>query len=71
MSDGPQDGAFIVDIILFMPDKRARDIDNFSKGILDALNTVVWHDDDQVVELIIKKRYRKNEPGTFIKIRKI
>ena len=33
------------------------DIDNISKAALDALNGVVFKDDDQVVELRVIKRY--------------
>jgi len=32
------------------------DLDNFAK-MLDALNLVVWHDDAQIVELVVFKRY--------------
>ncbi|WP_181350501.1 RusA family crossover junction endodeoxyribonuclease [Thalassobacillus sp. CUG 92003] len=33
------------------------DVDNYAKGIKDALNKVVWHDDSQVVEFSISKYY--------------
>ena len=33
------------------------DIDNVAKAILDALNNVVYEDDDQVVNLSVSKRY--------------
>ena len=33
------------------------DIDNLSKGIMDALNGVIWKDDSQVVELLLSKIY--------------
>lgn len=33
------------------------DVDNLAKGVLDALNTVAWEDDRQIVELICRKRY--------------
>ena len=33
------------------------DCDNISKNILDSLNGLVWVDDKQVTELIIKKKY--------------
>ena len=33
------------------------DCDNISKNILDSLNGLVWVDDKQVTELIVKKKY--------------
>ena len=36
------------------------DIDNYSKGILDSLNGIVYKDDSQVVSLIANKYYSDN-----------
>lgn len=33
------------------------DLDNIIKGVLDALNGVVWNDDKQVIRLEVFKRY--------------
>jgi Holliday junction resolvase RusA-like endonuclease len=33
------------------------DIDNYIKGVFDALNGKAWSDDGQVVEVIARKRY--------------
>lgn len=33
------------------------DVDNFAKGVKDALDSVIWKDDSQVVELVISKWY--------------
>lgn len=33
------------------------DIDNYAKGILDALNGVVYEDDNQIIKLIVEKQY--------------
>ena len=43
------------------------DIDNVAKAILDALNGVVYKDDNQIVELHIKKLY-SDEPRVIVKI---
>lgn len=40
---------------IFTPRKKP-DADNIAK-CLDALNGVIWHDDAQVVECIVRKRY--------------
>ena len=33
------------------------DCDNIAKVILDALNGIAYHDDSQVVELVVHKHY--------------
>ena len=37
--------------------KRTGDIENLAKGVMDAVNGIVWQDDSQVVQLNIEKRY--------------
>src|SRR5699024_4888088 len=44
------------------------DIDNYTKGILDSLNGIVWKDDSQVVSLIANKYYSDN-PRVEIQIK--
>lgn len=34
---------------------RSGDVDNYCKSILDGLNGVAYEDDDQVVELLVRK----------------
>lgn len=43
------------------------DLDNVAKAILDALNGIVYKDDNQVVELHIKKLY-SDDPKVVVKI---
>lgn len=33
------------------------DVDNYLKGVKDALNGVIWKDDSQVTDVIARKRY--------------
>jgi crossover junction endodeoxyribonuclease RusA len=51
--------------------KRKLDADNIAKSILDGLNGVAYEDDDQVVELLIRKHKvkRKEEERVEIEIR--
>lgn len=52
----PLDGALEVKMKLYPPDKRRRDIDNYSKAVFDALtHGGFWKDDSQVVRQIIEK----------------
>lgn len=46
------------------------DADNVLKAVKDALNKIVWHDDSQVTDLSVKKRYGKG-PGVSITITEI
>lgn len=39
----------LIEVILYPPDKRTRDIGNYDKGLLDAITTSgLWDDDSQV-----------------------
>lgn len=44
-----------VNIVLFPPDNRRRDLDNYNKALFDALtNARVWEDDSQVKRMEIE-----------------
>lgn len=43
------------------------DADNTVKAVFDAINGVVWADDTQVVDLLVRKRYRAR-PGVSVTI---
>ena len=48
----PLDGPLSIEIDVFPPDHRRRDIDNLLKSLLDALEAAgVYHNDSQIVEL--------------------
>lgn len=44
---------------LILPTKKP-DIDNVLKGVMDALSGVIWVDDNQVCDVITRKRYSEN-----------
>ena len=46
------------------------DVDNYAKGIKDALKGVIWYDDSQVVSLAVAKYYSE-EPRTEVIIHPI
>ena len=51
----PSSEAAAVDIVLFPPDKRRRDIDNYNKALFDALTHAgVWEDDSQVQRMQVE-----------------
>lgn len=50
-------GRLAVTLELYPPDHRARDVDNYAKGTLDALTHAgVWLDDEQIDQLHILRR---------------
>ncbi len=58
-----------VTIELYPPDRRRRDLDNFNKGVLDALtHAEVWEDDSLIDELIIKRGEIVKGGETVVKI---
>ena len=50
-----------------MPCKKP-DIDNCAKGVLDAMNGIIYKDDVQVIRLSLQKHY-STEPGVYIMVR--
>lgn len=54
-------------LLLSPPDRRVRDIDNYSKGVLDALtHAKVWADDKQVRSLRIDWVACQGKPGSVL-----
>jgi len=44
----------LVEVVLFPPDKRKRDLDNYLKALLDALTHYgLWEDDSQIDQLMV------------------
>lgn len=54
-SEVPTDKRLMVQIRLFMPDKRRRDIDNYNKILLDSLTGKIWVDDSQIDILSVSR----------------
>jgi hypothetical protein len=52
----PIEGDLDVEVVVFPPDGRRRDVDNVQKALLDALeHGGVYADDNQIVKLAIEK----------------
>ena len=48
------DGRIMAEVTLHPPDARVRDVDNYSKGLLDAITaSALWADDAQVDQLFV------------------
>jgi crossover junction endodeoxyribonuclease RusA len=58
-----------VEIDLYPPDKRKRDIDNSCKVLLDALQKAnVYEDDTQIARLVIQRKEIKKEGKVLVRI---
>lgn len=64
----PLKTAVILEIALYFDSKRKHDIDNYNKILLDSLTGIIWEDDNQIVELIIKKFYDKDNPRIEVEV---
>ena len=59
-------------ITLHAPDKRCRDIDNYSKAILDAFTHAgVWDDDEQIDYLLIERGENRKAGLAVVEVRPI
>ena len=69
MNIKPMSGPLQVDVKVFPPDKRRRNIDNVTKALLDALeHGGAYHDDSQIVRLSIEKFEPVKGGKTIVKI---
>ena len=66
----PMSGALEVDVKVFPPDRRRRDVDNVQKALLDALeHGGAYTDDSQIVRLSIEKGEPVDGGKTIVRIR--
>ena len=65
-------GPIAVDILVFPPDRRRRDIDNFPKALLDSLQHAgVFVDDSQIERLSIERREIVTNGSVIVKVESI
>lgn len=64
----PQTGNVIVELSFVLSNNRRVDLDNLSKGTLDALRGILYEDDCQITSLCIEKRIDKRRPGVLISV---
>ena len=68
----PLCGRLVVDVVVFPPDNRRRDIDNVFKALLDAMqHGGAYADDSQIVRLSIEKRRPVEGGKTIVRIEKL
>lgn len=60
-----------LEITAYFGDNRRRDVDNLGKFICDSLTGIIYEDDSQIMDLIIRKRFDKENPHLDLIIREI
>jgi Holliday junction resolvase RusA-like endonuclease len=60
-----------VDLFLYFSDEKRRDVDNFTKLVIDSLKGMCFEDDSQIYDLHIKKVVDKFFPRIEVNIRTI
>jgi len=62
--------SFEVELRIFFPDRRKRDIDNVAKAVLDGINGILWHDDSQVRATSISSDLSRKAPRVEVEVRR-
>jgi len=68
LTSAPTKASCTMEITYYFGDKRRRDVTNYDKPILDAISGIIYEDDCQVSDIVLRKRYDKENPRTEIKI---
>ncbi len=56
-------------MIINPPTLRRYDVDNFTKGVFDALSECkFWHDDEQVIEMNVKKGVKTKGGNVHVRV---
>lgn len=64
----PKDATYRVQLDIYFPDNRTRDLDNVCKGVLDALNSCLWDDDSSVHEIVMNRHLDKEKPRVEVEV---
>lgn len=63
-------GKFDVEITLYPPTRRKRDVDNCVKPILDALTSAgVWRDDEDVWQVLVRRSFVRRSGYAYVVIK--
>jgi len=66
------EGEIQVEYNFYFPDKRRRDIENYTKALSDTLvHYGVIEDDSKIMRMVLEKHYQKNQPETWIEIKSV
>ena len=57
-----------LEIVLWLPDRRRRGVDNCAKSICDALNGIAYLDDSQIIELTVRRAVDRENPRAVVTV---
>ena len=55
-------------VVLWLPDRRRRDVDNCAKSICDGLNGIAYLDDSQIIELTVRRAVDRERPRAEVTV---
>lgn len=59
-------GPLAATVDLYPPCGRRRDVDNYNKGLLDALGAAGLYDDDSQITELLVRMHQKKPPGSVV-----
>lgn len=65
------EGEWALDVEFHVHDLRRRDADNLIKQAMDALSTICYKDDEQVVRLSVAKYLNRKHPKTIVTVSRV
>lgn len=65
----PHSGRASVEALVVVASKRRSDLDNFAKQLGDAGNGLLWEDDSQIDEWLIRRRVDRENPRVEVVVR--
>ncbi len=64
----PTEDLVVVEATFFLGNRRKCDLDNLWKLVSDAGNKIVWIDDAQIIEVLMRKWVDKDRPRTELRV---
>ena len=68
LTEPPSENKIQVSMHYYFPDYRSRDIDNYSKFLIDSMQGVLFKNDNQIVKLTLEKSVDTGLPRTEVTV---
>lgn len=67
----PTDKRYAVKLIFYRKGKRKVDCGNLDKPVLDAMQGIIYIDDEQVDDMHVKRFYNAARPGVMVTVKEL